>query len=74
MAAPGPIRWRRSGFGTQSVPGSTNRHHNTRYCKIWRRMANGEARVVDRRLTVTKALEIIRNWEKKGAPQYATEF
>ncbi len=75
MARPnGPIRWRKSGFGTQSVPGSNSKSLQRGYCKIWRKMANGEARVVDRRLSATKALEVIRNWEQKGAPDYAAEF
>ena len=74
MAVNGPLRWRKSGFGTQVVPGSRSRTLNRGYVKIWRKLASGEARVVDRRLTATKALEVIRNWEQKGAPAHASEF
>lgn len=69
----GPRRIRKSGFGYQKVYGDKVETLNTGYVKVWD-CRGPEAVVIDRALTIRKALDIIKGLEKRNQANGASVF
>lgn len=69
----GDRKIRKSGFGYQKVYGRTYQGVNTGYIKVWD-CRGAEPVVIDRALTIRKALDIIKELEKRNQAYGASVF